>query len=352
MRGRSRRSTSGCLSDARDFERLKLGFRTGASLLTHERVAGKAGPAFPTSYSARVAAIGRSGRVQHAAARAVCRNARLCRAAPLGADPERRDARDDARPSARGRQRPRRLHRRVSRRRLACVGDVPDGAGGRSAGGDGKLRSRQRHCRAADLRRIADAEHPAGEHQHADDHDRGADRRSGEGRAALASALGDVAPAAGRLDRRAHRVGAFDRVGRNADAEDLLAGLGHRLDLGRGIAEDAAPAGLCGIERAFGLGAVGELGEMDESHGAVARGRRVLDEDFDRHVGPDVGEADGAADVDVPLDDLGRREDVHLFGRRAQHVRDDRLLDAIAGRGRRECRTASSGRYTRSATSV
>jgi 5-(hydroxymethyl)furfural/furfural oxidase len=49
------------LSDARDFERLKIGFRKGAALLSHPHVADRAGPAFPTSYSARVAAIAAPG---------------------------------------------------------------------------------------------------------------------------------------------------------------------------------------------------------------------------------------------------------------------------------------------------
>lgn len=51
------------LADERDFERLKLGFRTGAALLTHPKVADSAGPAFPTSYSARVAAVGAPGAI-------------------------------------------------------------------------------------------------------------------------------------------------------------------------------------------------------------------------------------------------------------------------------------------------
>jgi 5-(hydroxymethyl)furfural/furfural oxidase len=51
------------LSDMRDLERLKIGFRTGASLLTHASMAPATGPVFPTSYSARVAAIAGPGAV-------------------------------------------------------------------------------------------------------------------------------------------------------------------------------------------------------------------------------------------------------------------------------------------------
>jgi 5-(hydroxymethyl)furfural/furfural oxidase len=51
------------LSDARDLERLKEGFRLGAKALTDPVMTAQTGPAFPTSYSARVAAIGAPGAV-------------------------------------------------------------------------------------------------------------------------------------------------------------------------------------------------------------------------------------------------------------------------------------------------
>lgn len=50
------------LSDPRDLERLKEGFRVGAAALTDKSMLKVAGPAFPTSYSARVAAIGGPGK--------------------------------------------------------------------------------------------------------------------------------------------------------------------------------------------------------------------------------------------------------------------------------------------------
>ncbi|WP_375450690.1 GMC family oxidoreductase [uncultured Devosia sp.] len=46
------------LADPRDVSRLMHGFRVGAGALTHEGMLASAGPAFPTSYSARVAALG------------------------------------------------------------------------------------------------------------------------------------------------------------------------------------------------------------------------------------------------------------------------------------------------------
>jgi 5-(hydroxymethyl)furfural/furfural oxidase len=49
------------LSDERDLERLKEGFRVGAGALTDASMADRTGPAFPTSYSKRVAAIGAPG---------------------------------------------------------------------------------------------------------------------------------------------------------------------------------------------------------------------------------------------------------------------------------------------------
>jgi 5-(hydroxymethyl)furfural/furfural oxidase len=49
------------LSDWRDLERLKYGFRLGAETLRDSRMDGKRGPVFPTSYSARVAAIAGPG---------------------------------------------------------------------------------------------------------------------------------------------------------------------------------------------------------------------------------------------------------------------------------------------------
>lgn len=49
------------LSDERDFERLKIGFRTGARLLSHATMRPATGPVFPTCYSARVAAIAQPG---------------------------------------------------------------------------------------------------------------------------------------------------------------------------------------------------------------------------------------------------------------------------------------------------
>lgn len=49
------------LSDWRDLERLKYGFKVGARTLTDPRMDGKRGPVFPTSYSARVAAIAGPG---------------------------------------------------------------------------------------------------------------------------------------------------------------------------------------------------------------------------------------------------------------------------------------------------
>jgi 5-(hydroxymethyl)furfural/furfural oxidase len=49
------------LSDARDMERLKLGFRLGAKTLTDPLMKGWAGAVFPTSYSPRVAKIAGAG---------------------------------------------------------------------------------------------------------------------------------------------------------------------------------------------------------------------------------------------------------------------------------------------------
>jgi 5-(hydroxymethyl)furfural/furfural oxidase len=54
------------LSDARDMERLKLGFRLGAKTLTDPLMRGWAGPVFPTSYSPRVAKIAGAGFVNAA----------------------------------------------------------------------------------------------------------------------------------------------------------------------------------------------------------------------------------------------------------------------------------------------
>ena len=49
------------LSDWRDMERLKIGFRTGAGTLTDPRMDGWRGPVFPTSYSPRVARLAGPG---------------------------------------------------------------------------------------------------------------------------------------------------------------------------------------------------------------------------------------------------------------------------------------------------
>lgn len=49
------------LSDERDLTRLKEGFRVGAEALLDKSMLAKAGPAFPTSYSARVAKVGAPG---------------------------------------------------------------------------------------------------------------------------------------------------------------------------------------------------------------------------------------------------------------------------------------------------
>jgi 5-(hydroxymethyl)furfural/furfural oxidase len=49
------------LSDDRDMERLKIGFRLGAKTLTDPLMKGWAGPVFPTSYSPRVAKIAGGG---------------------------------------------------------------------------------------------------------------------------------------------------------------------------------------------------------------------------------------------------------------------------------------------------
>ncbi|MCB8881362.1 GMC family oxidoreductase N-terminal domain-containing protein [Acidisoma cellulosilytica] len=54
------------LSDARDMERLKLGFRLGAKTLTDPLMQGWAGTVFPTSYSPRVARIAGAGFVNAA----------------------------------------------------------------------------------------------------------------------------------------------------------------------------------------------------------------------------------------------------------------------------------------------
>jgi 5-(hydroxymethyl)furfural/furfural oxidase len=51
------------LSDERDLLRLAYGFRTGARALLQMQREGRAGPAFPTSYSARVAAIAADGQL-------------------------------------------------------------------------------------------------------------------------------------------------------------------------------------------------------------------------------------------------------------------------------------------------
>jgi 5-(hydroxymethyl)furfural/furfural oxidase len=51
------------LSDERDVTRLAYGFRTGAKALLQLDTEGKSGPAFPTSYSARVAAVAAEGRM-------------------------------------------------------------------------------------------------------------------------------------------------------------------------------------------------------------------------------------------------------------------------------------------------
>jgi 5-(hydroxymethyl)furfural/furfural oxidase len=49
------------LSDWRDLERLKHGFKVGAKLLSDPSLAGRSGPVFPTSYSPRVAAVAAPG---------------------------------------------------------------------------------------------------------------------------------------------------------------------------------------------------------------------------------------------------------------------------------------------------
>ena len=49
------------LADERDLSRLIYGFRTGAKALLHPTMLAKAGPAFPTTYSARVAAVAAPG---------------------------------------------------------------------------------------------------------------------------------------------------------------------------------------------------------------------------------------------------------------------------------------------------
>ncbi len=49
------------LSDHRDMERLKIGFRLGAKTLSDPLLSGKHGPVFPTSYSPRVAALAGPG---------------------------------------------------------------------------------------------------------------------------------------------------------------------------------------------------------------------------------------------------------------------------------------------------
>ena len=49
------------LADDRDLTRLMYGFRVGAKALLHPSMLAKAGPAFPTTYSARVAAVGAPG---------------------------------------------------------------------------------------------------------------------------------------------------------------------------------------------------------------------------------------------------------------------------------------------------
>jgi 5-(hydroxymethyl)furfural/furfural oxidase len=49
------------LSEERDLVRLKEGFIVGAKALTHATMRAVAGPAFPTSYSPRVAAVGAPG---------------------------------------------------------------------------------------------------------------------------------------------------------------------------------------------------------------------------------------------------------------------------------------------------
>ncbi len=49
------------LSDWRDLERLKAGFRVGAGILADRKMTARSGPVFPTSYSARVAAIAGPG---------------------------------------------------------------------------------------------------------------------------------------------------------------------------------------------------------------------------------------------------------------------------------------------------
>jgi 5-(hydroxymethyl)furfural/furfural oxidase len=49
------------LSDWRDLERLKAGFRLGAKLLTDPLMAARCGPAFPTSYSERVMRVAGPG---------------------------------------------------------------------------------------------------------------------------------------------------------------------------------------------------------------------------------------------------------------------------------------------------
>jgi len=49
------------LADERDLSRLIYGFRTGAKALLHPTMLAKTGPAFPTTYSARVAAVAAPG---------------------------------------------------------------------------------------------------------------------------------------------------------------------------------------------------------------------------------------------------------------------------------------------------
>ena len=140
LEGRMRATEPGVdfrlLSDERDFERLKLGFRTGASFLRIRRWRSGAGPAFPTSYSARVAAIGGPGLIntlQRGVFAGMLDYAGPLRAALIRNVVTLGTTLDE---SARGRRRAGRLHRRVGRRRVARIGNVPDGSGGRSAGGD------------------------------------------------------------------------------------------------------------------------------------------------------------------------------------------------------------------------
>ncbi len=80
------------LSDERDLERLKYGFRVGAAGLSHASMDGWRGPVFPTSYSPRVAAIGAPGPVEHPAARRLLGSSRFLRTAAAGVDPQCRDA--------------------------------------------------------------------------------------------------------------------------------------------------------------------------------------------------------------------------------------------------------------------